>query len=134
MTRSESDEGEVIGSTADHIARRNEALAESLRSSLPIATVEVLKREASPLKRDGYPLIDDPEHPLWDEQQAGWPGMPSWVAWSEAVTLAPSRHADSISHPAYDPGYIRNPHATRPDDDSAAESAAGKPRTQRERR
>lgn len=68
------------------------------------------------VKRAGYPWIRDPEHPLWDAQQSGWEGWTPEAAMREAVSCARLRgsqgYVNSISHPAYDPGYIRNEQAT----------------------
>lgn len=80
-----------------------------------------------------YPVISDPEHPLWSEQEAGWPTMTPEEAMRAAVEHAGrGGHADSSSHPAYDPGYIVNSQATRPAEDAAA--PAPKPGKEAKRR
>lgn len=66
--------------------------------------------------REGYPVVDEAS-PLWVEQQAGWPKLAAHEAWREALLEAKSGYVNSSSHPAYDPGYIVNKHATRPGDD-----------------
>lgn len=64
--------------------------------------------------REGYPAIE-PGHTLWDAQEAGWPNHLPHEAWNEVVRLAPvGGFASSAGHPAYDPGYIQNPHAAQP--------------------
>lgn len=83
-------------------------------------------------KLEGYPLIEDPEHPLYAEQQAGWPNMPPWEAMKEAILLRSARgFTDSRSHPAFDPGYIVNSTATRPDDDAALAPGPSRERARR---
>ena len=72
-----------------------------------------------PILRQGYPLVFDHEHALWDAQQAGWPDHSPHKAMTEAVQLMRSGRADSADHPVYDPASIRNPLATRPADDDA---------------
>ena len=80
----------------------------------------------------GYPHITDPEHPLWDEQQAGWPNMTPIEAMRAAVEHKPSGgHADSSTHPAFDKRYIQNDHATPAQDDpvrGVADQQPGKTR------
>lgn len=81
-----------------------------------------------PLKRPDYPHLDDPDHPLWDAQQAGWPDHARHEAWAAVVRVNRDRaapHGDSASHPAYDPAYIRNGQATRPEEDESARVATG---------
>lgn len=69
------------------------------------------------LKREGYPWIDNDEHPLYAEQQAGWPNYSAIEAMTEAVRLSKSGAvADSRGHPAFDKGYIVNREASRPGD------------------
>ena len=62
----------------------------------------------------------DPEHPLWAEQQAGWPRHDERQAWREAVDLARTMRARSADHPAFAEGAITNTLATRPDDEAEA--------------
>jgi hypothetical protein len=65
---------------------------------------------------------------------AGWPTMTAAEAMRAAVEHAgKSGRADSSSHPAYDPGYIVNAQATRPDDDKKPE-ASPKPGRESSRR
>ena len=84
------------------------------------------------IKRAGYPWIEDPAHPLWEEQSNGWPNMTPEEAMRAAVDAHKVGRADSLSHPAFDVGYIANPHATRPVDDEAA--APVKPGREKARR
>lgn len=73
----------------------------------------------APRLRLGYPAIDDPEHPLWEAQQAGWPDHAPHEAMSEAVRSMRAGAGDSADHPSYARDAIRNPLATRPADDEA---------------
>lgn len=70
----------------------------------------------------GYPVVP-PTHPLWEDQQKGWPGRAAHEAWAAALEAQRREVTDSLSHPAFKPGYISNPHATRPDEDRPARAA-----------
>jgi hypothetical protein len=64
----------------------------------------------------GYPVIDDPTHPLWEEQESCWPNHTAAEAMREAVELRKPGFVNSASHPAYAAGYTRNEYAERPEE------------------
>ncbi len=70
-----------------------------------------------PLKREGYPVIDDPDHPLYAEACSGWPTLGPHEAMTKAVEHMAKSRANSRTHPAFDEGAIVNQFATRPEDD-----------------
>lgn len=67
----------------------------------------------------GYPVIDDPTHPLWEESQAGWPTLAPHEAMTKAVEHMAKGQANSKTHPSFAVGAIVNAYATRPDEDKA---------------
>lgn len=66
----------------------------------------------------GYPVITDPDHPLWSESQAGWPTLAPHEAMRQAVEHMSHGKANSRTHPAFAEGAIVNTLATRPEDDA----------------
>jgi len=81
----------------------------------------------APLKREGYPLIEDPEHPLWEQQQEGWPDFTPIEAKREAARDSVATRANSNSHPAFQSDYIVNDQAERERQQEEA-AAPAKPR------
>lgn len=88
----------------------------------------------APIVREGFPFIDDPEHPLYAAMNSNWEGWTPEAAMREAVRIAKEKRAaraDSASHPAYDPGYIVNEQASPPAPvvpEAPVEQAGGKRR------
>jgi len=70
---------------------------------------------SAPVKRPGYPVIEDPEHPLWDAQQNLWSDYTPWEAQRALVEHSNKhqRRANSSSHPAFQSSYIKNDQAER---------------------
>lgn len=66
-----------------------------------------------PIKRPGYPVIEDPSHPLWDAQQDMWVDYTPWEAMRAAAKHSKQRRANSTSHPAFSSSYIKNDQAER---------------------
>ena len=69
----------------------------------------------TPVTRPGYPVITDPQHPLWDAQQNLWDEYSPWEAQRALVEHSNKhqRRANSTSHPAFRSDYIKNDLATR---------------------
>jgi hypothetical protein len=68
----------------------------------------------------GYPVIDDPTHPLWEEQESCWPDHTPEQAMREMAKLHKPGFVNSASHPAYAPDYTRNSYAERPEESRPA--------------
>lgn len=72
------------------------------------------------LKREGYPWISDPDHPLWDAMSAGWPDHTPEQAMREAIEHQAKQSkrergfVDSSEHPAFLPGFVSNAQAEQP--------------------
>jgi hypothetical protein len=73
--------------------------------------------------REGYPVIADPSHPLWEAQEAGWPDHLPHEAWTEVVAAAKPGRGNSAQHPVFAVGYIKNPLASPPEQDGADSGA-----------
>lgn len=68
----------------------------------------------------GYPVIDDPTHPLWEEQESCWPDHTPEQAMREMVKLHKPGFVNSASHPVYAADYTRNSYAERPEESRPA--------------
>ena len=60
-----------------------------------------------------YPKITDPEHPLYEQAQEGWPDFDENEAWREVARDSVATRVNSNSHPAFKSDYIVNDQAER---------------------
>jgi len=67
------------------------------------------------IPREGYPLVPDEAHPLWEAQQDGWPDHMPHEAWAAMAAHEPKKVTSSSKHPAFSVGYLTNNEATRPE-------------------
>lgn len=75
-----------------------------------------------------YPKITDPEHPLYEQAQEGWPDFDETEAWREVARDSVATRVNSSSHPAFKSDYIVNDQAER---ERKQEEAALTPAKQR---
>lgn len=76
---------------------------------------EEVGASSAAIRRPGYPVIEDPEHPLWGAQQDMWVDYTPWEAFRAAAEYQQQhrRRGNSTSHPAFSSSYIKNDQAER---------------------